>query len=76
MDALDVRVFQPLKRTILSGLTPSMWWYSEASNWNAVCWAGIIIAIFYALDDYDKHHFLSSNTIKHSQAYISSFQDD
>ena len=75
-DALDVRVFQPLKRAILSGPTPSMWWYSEASNWNAVCWAGVIIAIFCALDDYDERNFLSSNAIEHSQAYISSFQDD
>jgi hypothetical protein len=76
MDALDVRVFQPLKRAILSCPTPSMWWYSEASNWNAVCWAGVIIAIFCALDDYDERNFLSSNAIEHSQAYISSFQDD
>jgi hypothetical protein len=53
-----------------------LWWYSQASNWNAVHWAGVIIAIFCSLDDYDEHHFLSSNVIEHSQAYISSFQDD
>jgi hypothetical protein len=51
-----------------------MWWYSEASNWNAVCWARVIIAIFCALDDYDKRHFLSSIIIKHSQAYKAAFR--
>jgi hypothetical protein len=75
-DALDVRLFQPLKCAILSGPMSSMSWYSEASNWNAVCWAGVIITIFRALYDYDERNFLSSNAIKHSQAYTSSFQDD
>mmetsp|Transcript_20396 Transcript_20396/g.29070 ORF Transcript_20396/g.29070 Transcript_20396/m.29070 type:complete len:455 (+) Transcript_20396:376-1740(+) len=75
IDALITRVFDPLNST-LQGDGIRMWWIKEDTNWNSVCWAGVMIAVFCALDSAADRSFFTSRAIEYSQGYLNSFQDD
>jgi hypothetical protein len=74
-NALKRRVFEPLKST-LKGKGIRMWWINEDTNWNAVCWAGVMIAVFCALDDIDDREFFINQAIESSKGYLKSFDKD
>lgn len=75
IDALITRVFEPLNST-LQGDGIRMWWIKEDTNWNSVCWAGVMIAVFCVVDSATDRSFFASRAIEYSQGYLDSFQDD
>lgn len=58
--ALETRIFQPV-RASLRGEGDFLWWTEGGNNWNPVCYAGVILAALWTLEDrQDRATFLAA----------------
>jgi hypothetical protein len=73
--ALKTRVFDPVIAS-LSGNGPSQWWMNAKTNWNAVCWAGVVIAANSVLEDIETRAYITSAAWQLSTLYLDVFTSD
>lgn len=72
--ALETRIFTPLRTTLDTGRGPGHWWLKAASNWNAVCLAGVATAALSGLEDRTERARFAAMAERHAPTYLGSFQ--
>ncbi len=73
LDALDVHVFAPFRRS-LAGQRPD-WWLKATNNWNAVCLDGVADAALTVLPDRGERAIFAAAAEHYSGYYLESFRD-
>jgi hypothetical protein len=74
MDALETRVFKPMRASYVSGKGQT--WLKVESNWNAVCLAGVTGAALAVLPEKSDRAFFVAAAEHYQQYYLKSFPAD
>jgi hypothetical protein len=79
-NTLNERVFKPIRKTLAEIKNPSLpyhrWWIHEASNWNSVCWGGVVIATLTANDNSTERSIIVDAAVEHMEKYLESFTEE
>jgi hypothetical protein len=74
LDALDVRIFKPMRDSFRSGQGND--WLTVQSNWNAVCLKGVTGAALAVLPDRNDRALFVAAAEHYSSFYLMPFRDD
>jgi len=72
--ALYTRIFAPLRITFDTGKGPGHWWLKAASNWNAVCLAGVTTAALASQEDRRERARFMEAVERFTPMYLKSYQ--
>jgi hypothetical protein len=75
LDALNLRVFAPVRRTLATGDRDNSWLRAD-HNWNAVCLKGVVIAALTVLADRRDRAAFAAAGEHYIAHYVSSFTPD
>jgi hypothetical protein len=74
-DQLERRIFTPFTGAVTVG-KPGLGWLTGASNWNAVCLAGVTGAAMANIPSRDRRAFFAAAAEKHIRYFLSGFTPD
>ncbi len=72
---LQRRTFEPFESYLRSG-TPSLWWVTTTSNWNAVCLAGVVGSSLGAIESVERRAFYVAAAERIAESFLKGFTPD